>query len=169
MRQIGCFAAANAGFCIAGLLRGGRLGACELPKRSDAQPLSTIRLLEVGHDLRAKAELTPVVEAEPDNSEAAWLLSKALSELGEFDSALVFAERAVSLDRDNAAYHVQLGAILGRMAEKASMFTQLGLARRTRKELETALTLDPNNLDGLYGLMLYYFSAPSFLGGDKSK
>ncbi len=82
---------------------------------------------------------------------------------------MALAEKSVALDPDNAAYHVQLGAVLGRMAEKASIFKQLGLARRARKELEAAIALDPRNPDGVYGLLLYYHAAPSFLGGDKAK
>jgi len=113
--------------------------------------------------------LTPVVEAEPSNDNAAWLLSKSLIGLGDLDGALKYAERAVSLAADNAAYHVQLGAVLGRMAEKAAIFKQLGLARRAKKELDTAVALDPRNLDALMGVMMYDFSAPSFLGGDKAK
>jgi tetratricopeptide (TPR) repeat protein len=144
--------------------------ACDLPQPPTAPAeLTAAQLVEVGHDLRTKALLTPVVEAEPSNALAAWLLSKSLTGLGDLNGALLLAERSVALDADNAAYHVQLGAVLGRLAEKASIFKQLGLARRTRKELEAAVALDPRNLDGLYGLMLYYFSAPSFLGGDKSK
>jgi tetratricopeptide (TPR) repeat protein len=126
-------------------------------------------LLEVGHDLLAKAALTPIVEADPANATAAWQLSKALFNLGELAQAQVYAEKAVALDADNAAYHVQLGAVLGSVAEKASIFKQLGLARRTRKELEEAVRLDPQNIEGLYGLMLYYQSAPSFMGGDKNR
>ena len=110
-----------------------------------------------------------MVEADPSNNLAAWLLSKSLTNLGRLDKALALAERTVAADPDNADYHVQLGAVLGRLAEKASIFKQLGLARRTRKELEAGLALDPKNLDGLYGLMLYYFAAPSFLGGDRAK
>jgi tetratricopeptide (TPR) repeat protein len=144
--------------------------ACDLPRPpADPSSLSPPQLIEVGHDILAKAALTPILEADPQNANAAWLLSRALVDLGELDRALQFAERAVSLDTDNAAYHVQLGAVLGRVAEKASMFKQLGLARRTRKELEAAVALDPRNIDGLLGMMHYYFSAPSFLGGDKSK
>jgi len=131
--------------------------------------LSPLQLIEGGHDLRAKAALIPIVEAEPDNGNALWLLSKALSGLNDLEGALAMAERSVAVDGQNADYHVQLGAVLGRIAEKASMFKQLGLARRARKELEAAVALDPRNLDGLYGLMLYYFSAPSFLAGDKAK
>ena len=113
--------------------------------------------------------LIPVVEAEPSNAHAAWLLSKALSGLEDPDGAFKFADRAVSLDGDNAAYHVQLGAVLGRMAEKASLFKQLGLARRAKKELDVGVSLDPKNPDGLLGEMSYYLSAPSFMGGDKAK
>jgi tetratricopeptide (TPR) repeat protein len=144
--------------------------ACDLPQPPAGPPaLSADQLIEVGHDLRAKEILTPLVEADPANANAAWLLSKALTGLGDLAGALAMAERSVSLDNENAAYHVQLGAVAGRLAEKASIFKQLGLARRARKELEAAVALDPKNLDGLYGLMLYYFSAPSFLGGDRSK
>jgi tetratricopeptide (TPR) repeat protein len=131
--------------------------------------LTPVQLVEAGHDLRAKAALTPVVEADPTNDNAAWLLSKTLIGLGDLEGALKYAERAVSLAGDNAAYHVQLGAVLGRMAEKASIFKQLGLARRAKRELDAGVALDPRNLDGLMGVMLYYFSAPSFLGGDKAK
>lgn len=109
------------------------------------------------------------MEAQPSNAEARWLLSKTLLGLGELDQALASAEQSITLDADNAAYHAQLGIVLGRMAEKAPLFKQLGLARRTRKELESSVALDPRNLDGLFALALYYFSAPSFLGGDKTK
>jgi tetratricopeptide (TPR) repeat protein len=148
--------------------------ACDLPQppadpRSLAAALPAAQLILQGHALHAKAILTPVVEAEPSNAGAAWLLSKALFGLGDLEGARVLAERSVTLDAGNAPYHVQLGSVLGRMAEKASILKQLGLARRARKELEAAVALDPRNLDGLFGLMLYYFSAPSFLGGDKSK
>jgi tetratricopeptide (TPR) repeat protein len=143
---------------------------CDLPQLPADSPARTpLQLIEAGHDLLAKAMLTPLVDAEPSNAAAASLLSRALLGLGELDASLVLAERSVSLDDDNAAYHLQLGDVLGRMAEKASIFKQLGFARRTRKELEAAVALDPRNLDGLYGLMMYYFSAPSFLGGDKAK
>jgi tetratricopeptide (TPR) repeat protein len=156
--------------CAVYLLLASTVQACDLPQpQAEPAHLSPAQLIESGHDLLAKAALAPVVEAEPSNAAAAWLLSKALSGLGDLNGALPFAERSVALDAGNAAYHVQLGAVLGSLAEKASIFKQLGLARRARKELEAAVELNPQELDGLYGLMLYYFSAPSFLGGDKSK
>lgn len=155
---------------LTGLLAPVLLCACDLPKLPE-NPLSLtpVQLVEAGHDLRARATLTAIVEAEPENAQAAWLLSKSLTGLGDLERALALAERSVALDAQNGSYHVQLGAVLGRMAEKASIFKQLGLARRTRKELEAGVALDPKNLDGLFGLMMYYYAAPSFMGGDKSK
>ena len=141
-----------------------------MPQPPAAPPeLTAVQLVEAGHDLRARGMLLPVVEAEPLNDTAAWLLSKSLIGLGDLDGALKYAERAVALAGDKADYHVQLGAVLGRMAEKASIFKQLGLARRAKKELDAGIALDPQNLDGLMGVMLYDVSAPSFLGGDKAK
>lgn len=131
--------------------------------------LAPAQLIEAGHALKAKARLLPVVKAEPTNDTAAWLLSKSLLGLGDLDGALELAERTVVLTPDNAAYHVQLGVVLGRMAEKASIFKQMGLARRAKKELDAAIALDPRNVDGLMGVMMYDYSAPSFLGGDKTK
>ncbi len=143
---------------------------CDLPQPPAVPPVLTpAQLVEDGHALRAKAILTPVVEADPSNDTAAVLLSKTLLGLGDLDGALKYAERAVALASANAAYHVQLGVVLGRLAEKASIFKQLGLARRAKKELDLGVALDPQNVDGLMGVMLYDVSAPSFLGGDKAK
>ncbi|HEY3836263.1 MAG TPA: tetratricopeptide repeat protein [Bryobacteraceae bacterium] len=144
--------------------------ACDLPQYPhDLDSLSSADLVETGHILRAKALLAPVAQAEPANAVASWLLSKSLLGLGDLEGALRYAERSVALEPNNPDYHAQLGSVLGRTAEKASMFKQLGLARRTRKELEATVALDPKNVDGLFALMLYDFSAPSFLGGDKAK
>lgn len=152
------------------LLTAAAARACSLPKvPADKPEVSPAQLVLAGQDLRAKAILTPIVEADPNNAEAALLLSKSLDGLNELEAALKLAEKLVESDASNAAYHVQLAAVLGHMAEKASVFKQLGLARRTRKELETALSLDATNLDALYGYMMYLHGAPSFLGGDKTK
>lgn len=143
---------------------------CALPQ-PPAEPakLSPAQMVELGHDLQAKAVLTPMVEADPSNAEAILLLSKTLFGLGDLDGALKYAEQAIALNADSADAHVQMGDVLGRMAEKAPIFKQLGLARRAKKELDAGVALDPRNVDGLMGVMMYLFSAPSFLGGDKGK
>ncbi len=125
--------------------------------------------MDLGHFRQAESILEPLVQSSPEEPNVAWLLSRAKAGLGELDTALKLAEKALLADNANAAYHVQVAAVVGRMAEKASLVKQLGLAKRARKELDTALSLDPRNLDALFGLMLYYYAAPSFIGGDKQK
>ena len=59
--------------------------------------------------------------------------------MGNLEVAVKLAEQAVSLEPGNAAYHVQLAAACGRLAEKASLFKQLSYARRAKKELDLCL------------------------------
>ncbi|MDQ6699910.1 MAG: tetratricopeptide repeat protein [Acidobacteriota bacterium] len=142
---------------------------CVAPDLPVGPPKSPALLMDLGHFRQAEAILEPLAQAHPEDANAAWLLSRAKAGLGDLDTALKLAERALLTDDGNAAYHVQVAAVVGRMAEKASLLKQLGLAKRARKELDTALALDPRNLDALFGLMLYYYAAPSFIGGDKQK
>lgn len=99
----------------------------------------------------------------------AWLLSRAKAALGDLDEAQKLAETAVAADESNAAFHVQLAAVEGRIAERSSLLKQLSAVRRARKELDTAVALDPTSAEAQWGLMMYYFAAPPLLGGDKTK
>ncbi|MDQ6666231.1 MAG: hypothetical protein M3Z23_17775 [Acidobacteriota bacterium] len=144
---------------------------CALPATPPTVSYTPAALMENGHFRQADALLESMLEAQDadENAELSWLLSRAKAALGELELAHELAERALLADSSNSEYHVQLAAVEGRMAEKASLFKQLGFARRAKKELDIALALDPRNLDALYGLMLYYYAAPAFIGGDKNK
>lgn len=137
---------------------------CGLPQLTGAPAVTAASLLEAGHFRRAKALI-----ATPDGARNLWLLSRVESGLGHLEAALKLAEQSTALDNGKAEYHVQLAAANGRLAEHASMFKQLAYAKRAKKELDTALELDPANLDALHGLMLFYNLAPAFVGGDKQK
>ncbi len=137
-------------------------GACALPPIAPA-PMDPEVLIEQGRYSLALKALTG-----PD-AHTAYLRSKAEAGLGDLEASLHSAEHALELDPKQAAYHVQVAAACGRLAAKASMFRQLGLARRAKKELDTTLEMDPENIDALYGDMLFYYAAPSFVGGDKAK
>ena len=136
--------------------------ACILPALTPAATAPEI-LIEQGRYGLALQELTG-----PD-AHTAYLKSKAEAGLGDLETSLHSAEHALELEPARAAYHVQVAAACGRLAEKASLFRQLGLARRAKKELDTALQMEPSNIDALYGDMLFYYAAPTFIGGDKSK
>jgi hypothetical protein len=126
-------------------------------------------LLDAGHFLRVKASIEPAFQSHPDDSDAAYHLSKVEGALGNLDLSLKLAETAVTLDSSRAEYHVQLAAACGRLAQTSSLFKQLTFAKRAKKELDVALEMKPDSLDALYGLAMYYYAAPSFMGGDKRK
>ena len=122
-------------------------------------------LLESGQFQRAKALVAPGAR----DARSLWLLSRAEAGLGHLEQALLLSEQSVALEPGRYEYHVQLAASNGRLAEKSSLFKQLGYAKRAKKELDTALELNPESIDALYGLMLFYYAAPAFVGGDKQK
>jgi len=146
-------------FCFAGSTL---WGACVLPESTTADKGPAVHI-EEGRYRLAITELTG------DDAHSFYLRSKALAGLGELEEALREAEKALELEPQRSEYHVQVAAACGRLAQKASMFKQLGLAKRAKKELDTGLELNPENVDALYGLMMFYHAAPSFVGGDKAK
>jgi tetratricopeptide (TPR) repeat protein len=134
-----------------------------------AQDSKAQALLDGSHFLRLKALVEPQFRAHPDDAHAAYLLSRAEGPLGNLDAAMKYAETAVALEPNNAAYHAQVASACGLMAQAAGLLKAFGYARRAKKELDTALELDPKNGDALFGLALYYNAAPQMLGGDKQK
>lgn len=84
------------------------------------------------------------------------------------DAARAF-EAAVAARPADAERHLWLGRAYGRMAERASWFRAMDLARQTRQSLERAVELDPRHPEALEDLADYYRTAPGFLGGDKEE
>jgi tetratricopeptide (TPR) repeat protein len=79
------------------------------------------------------------------------------------------AEKAVALDGNTAKYHRQYAEVLGVMAQHVNTFQQLLLARRFRKEIDTAIMLDPRDTQALRDLIEYYLLAPGIAGGDQRR
>jgi len=87
----------------------------------------------------------------------------------EPERAVDLLQRAVAQDPNSAEAHYLLGDAYGDLAQKASIFKQPGLARKTREEFERAVQLDPNYVQARFGLVQYYTMAPGFMGGDDKK
>ncbi len=126
-------------------------------------------LVDAGHWKKARAVLEPRVAANPQDAQAACLLSQVKMTFEDFDGALSLALRAVELAPKQAEYHYQLAAVYGEMAARVGVVSGAGLVRKFKKELATALALDPQNLDALEAQMEFYYHAPWIVGGDKAK
>lgn len=125
--------------------------------------------LQAGKADEAVALLSDVLRADPSNAEANNLLCRVEITLEQFDQAAGHCEKAVSLNSGNASYHLWLGRALGERASRASFLSAYSLAKRTRAEFETAVSLDPRNADALSDLCEFYREAPGAVGGGMDK
>ena len=126
-------------------------------------------LLEARHFKRLRAWAEPRVAANSNDAQAAYYLASAKEESGDFDGALPLAEKALSLDQNNARYHLLVANICIEQGQKAGIFKGMGLAHRFRDEASKATSLDPKYVDARESLMEFYFEAPGMAGGDKKK
>jgi tetratricopeptide (TPR) repeat protein len=75
----------------------------------------------------------------------------------------------LALDGGAAKYHRQVAEVTGVMAQHANVFQQLLLARRFKKEIDSAIALDPTDIQSLRDLMEFYLLAPGIAGGNKAE
>jgi tetratricopeptide (TPR) repeat protein len=127
------------------------------------------KLIVEGHWKRARAIVEARIREAPDDPLANFLFSQVRNAFGDRESPLPAAETAVALDGREAKYHRQLAEVLGVTAQHANVFQQALLARRFRKEIDTALVLDPRDTQAWRDLMEFYLLAPGIIGGDESK
>jgi tetratricopeptide (TPR) repeat protein len=126
-------------------------------------------LLASGSVDQAIADLHGRLSAAPNDALAHNLLCRAYFSLGEWDRGITDCEKAVSLAPNNSQYHLWLGRIYGEKADRAGPFSAAGLARRVVREFETAVHLNPNNIDARADLAEFYVEAPGIVGGGRDK
>lgn len=85
------------------------------------------------------------------------------------DKATGFFERAAKMDATRSVYFDWLGRAYGDQAQNANKIRQPFLARKTKAAFETAVALDPNNLDARAFLVDYFQLAPGIMGGSESR
>jgi tetratricopeptide (TPR) repeat protein len=134
-----------------------------------AQQTEAEKLIDAGHWKRARTIVEARIKEAPNGPLANFLLSQVHNAFGDHNTPLGLAEKAVALDPRTAKYHRQIAECLGVMAQHAGAFQQLLLARRFRKEIDSALALDPRDTQALRDLMEFYLLAPGLLGGDTRK
>jgi tetratricopeptide (TPR) repeat protein len=107
--------------------------------------------------------------ASPRDAGVQHLLARSYFESEQYDRAIPAAEAAVALDPKNSAYHELLGRSYGEKADRSGWFSALSLAKKARKEFETAVQLDEHNYSAMQALIEYDCSAPSMANGGEDK
>ncbi len=136
---------------------------------ADSSLAEARRQFDAGEYQQCAATLRAALEGNPRDAELYHWLSRCYFELQDNDHAVSSAEHAVGLDSKNSVYHDWLGRAYGRKAEHAILFSAFSLARKTRREFEEAVRLNPSNLAAQRDLIEFYFRAPGIVGGGDDK
>ena len=164
-------------FCMAAFIAASFTGGSGSVRASSPVPfphpgdaIESARLAyEISDYPKAVQLLQEAAARDPKNPEIFLLLTKSYNELQQHDQAIASAEKAVSLDPQNSVYHEWLGRAYGDKAEHAGPFSGLSLAKKTRKEFDTAVRLDERNYSARQALIEFDCSAPGIAGGGEDK
>jgi tetratricopeptide (TPR) repeat protein len=127
------------------------------------------QLIKAGHWKRARPLIEAAYAKSPKDPHAVVLMAKMKKTLGDLDGARKLLEQALAQDPNNFEAHFEMANVLGDQASKASMFKQMSLAGALKHEIETAVRLNPADVDAHWGMMQYYLQAPGIAGGSKDK
>jgi tetratricopeptide (TPR) repeat protein len=134
-----------------------------------AGPSPVDSLIEGGHWKRARTLAESEYKANPKNPAAVLRLARVRQAFGNLDEAARLAQQAAALDPKSSSAQRVLGDIYCDQAEKASLLSQLGLARKCKAALEAAVALDPKDSLSVEHLIMYLVQAPSIVGGDRKR
>ena len=126
-------------------------------------------LMDQGHYKRGRAIVEAAYKANPNDALLAHLLGRAKLMMWDDKGALEYVEKSVRLAPNVADYHALYARLYGRQVDDAPTFAKVALLRHFRKELEVALSIDPNHSGALAMKAIFLWDAPGLLGGDRRK
>ena len=136
---------------------------------ANGQQTDAEKLIDAGHWKKARAIVEARLARNPNDALGNFLLSQIRNAFGDYTTPLPLAEKAVALDSHVAKYHRQMAEVLGLEAEHAGAIRLIFLARQFRSEIDTAVALDPHDIQAHRDLLEYYLVAPGIAGGDVQK
>ncbi|HEY2393814.1 MAG TPA: tetratricopeptide repeat protein [Candidatus Angelobacter sp.] len=126
-------------------------------------------LLASGRIDESIAILQKAVTDSPTDAASFNLLCRAYYSFGSWDQGISACEKAVALEPNNSMYHLWLGRTYGEKADNSNVFSAASLAKKTRVEFETAVKLNPENVEARSDLSEFYVEAPGMMGGGSDK
>ncbi len=128
-----------------------------------------VQKFDNGDYATANQTFEELLNSDRNNSEIHFYLGRIDFEYEKFKDAIKHFENAADLDSDNSKYHMWLGHSFGRQAQEASLLKQGGLARKSRRNYEKSIELNPTNIEARESIMEFYLQAPKFVGGGRDK
>ncbi|MEY2882019.1 MAG: hypothetical protein RLZZ15_4399 [Verrucomicrobiota bacterium] len=122
-----------------------------------------------GKTAEAQAAFDKLAAAEPKDVDVIYHLGHLANRRDVPDQAQKLFERGLALAPDDARLQHGLGDAFGRQAQKASIFSQMGLAKKCVAAYERAVALAPANADFQQSLFEFYRQAPGLVGGGTDK
>jgi tetratricopeptide (TPR) repeat protein len=110
-----------------------------------------------------------VIKREPANGSAYFYLGRIAMEQKQLDKASGHFDKAIEMDPSNASYYAWAGINYILLLSEVDFMRQAIYAPKARKNLETAVELDPGHIKARIWLAGYYANAPSFAGGSREK
>ncbi len=133
-------------------------------RSADAQ-----RDYNAGRYNRAVDALNSEIAKSPSDASLYFLLGQSFYELREFTRAATSLERAIQLAPKQSEYHDWLGKAYGRKAEESVFLSAMSWARKTHREFEIAVEMNPSNFEAQRDLIRYEMNAPGIVGGGEDK
>ena len=135
-----------------------------------AQSLSAgITLHESKKYEEAFRQFSTIAKSHPQYAESRYYMGLISMQKNEQSKAEEYLKQAISANAGVAKYHYSIAIVLGRMAREANMVKQASLAGRIKTHLETAVKIDPKNMNASFMLVGLYMRAPKIMGGDPEK
>jgi tetratricopeptide (TPR) repeat protein len=126
-------------------------------------------LFEAKNFSEAKKILISIREEQTDFAASRYYLGRIAFDEKQYEDAADYFEEATEANSKEADYFNWLGNALGIIARDANPFRQGLLAPKMKSAWESAVALDPKNLDARRSLIEYYTQAPGFMGGSFEK
>jgi tetratricopeptide (TPR) repeat protein len=130
---------------------------------------SAKEMLAAGRIDEAIATLNGPPSSPAADAMSANLLCRAYYALEDWEGAESSCRKAVARDPGNSRFHLWLGRVYGEKAERSNFVTALGLAVKVRAEFESAVRLDPKDIEARLDLAEFYAQAPGAIGGGQDK
>ncbi|MEM8847756.1 MAG: tetratricopeptide repeat protein [Bacteroidota bacterium] len=97
------------------------------------------------------------------------LLADVHGNLREWDEAIALYKELVDQFPNDAELQFKYGGVLARKAESGSRVKALMLVGKIKKSFLKSADLDPNHIEVRWGLIEFYTTVPTILGGSTSK